>query len=518
MYDYDNRKRFMFIYPDVGGGSAINYSPAIEILSSYLKANGIDVSLIHLSISKISEMDLVHPNDYDEIKRRVKEYDPDVIGITSTTFQYPIACEVATRIKRAGFKKLIILGGVHATISPSDLEESPFDAFCIGEGEITLVKLMQNLDNREAISNIKGLDIKIDGKIKRNGYPDVLQDLDVLPKRDYEIMNTKELVKLCNGWFSVSFSRGCPYACTFCINQKLRKDYAKSVKGKYYRCQSAKKAINDLLSYIDDYPEIKIFNLDDDLLIMDKEWFAEFSKEYKNKIYDVYGIRYVINTRANFIDENVVRQLRDSGCYECQVGFETGDESLRNKILAKQITDEQLLKAFSLFNEYGVRSLAYTMVGIPEETVESVEKTISMLSELKPTLIRMTFFEPYIGTPLYEYCIENELFEDTYGNADNFTKSTVKLKGISNRDLAAYHLLFPWFLNLKLEIDNCTKNAYKDLISKFWDIEYNELISLETKQRVLEEDERISKQLDMNKISHFCYFLANTNYYSYAKY
>ncbi len=518
MINEKRRRRFLFIYPDVGGGSAVNYSPAIEILSSYLKENGIDVSLIHLSISKIGEMDLVYPDDYDEINRRVDQYNPDVIGITSTTFQYPIACSVATEIKKSGYKKLIVLGGVHATISPSDLEESPFDAFSIGEGEITLVRLMQNLDNKEELSKIKGLDIKIDGRIIQNGYPEVLQDLDVLPKRDYEIMNTKELVRLSKGWFSVSFSRGCPYACTFCINQKLRKDYTESVKGKYYRCQSAKKAINDLLSYIDDYPEIKVFNLDDDLLIMDKEWFAEFSEEYTNKIYNVYGIKYVINTRANFIDENVVRQLRDSGCYECQVGFETGDERLRNQILAKQITDKQLLNAFSLFNTYGVRSLAYTMVGIPEETVDSVEKTISMLSKMKPTLIRMTFFEPYIGTPLYDYCIENDLFEDRFGNADNFTKSTVKLKGISNRDLAAYHLLFPWFLNLKLETQNWTKDMYKEAIGKFWDIEYNELVSLETKQEVLKEDERIRKQLERKKISHFCYFPANTNYYSYMKY
>lgn len=133
------------------------------------------------------------------------------------------------------------------------------------------------------------------------------------------------------------------------------------------------------------------------------------------------------------------------------MGFETGNEELRNDVLSKEITNAQLEKAIDLFNKYEVRSLAYTMVGIPGESKDSVKETIKELVRLKPTLIRMTFFEPFIGTPLYDYCIENNLFNDSYLNIDNFTKSVVKMDNITNYELSKYHLLFPWYLNAEMD-------------------------------------------------------------------
>lgn len=463
-------------------------------------------------------INVVKADDYEEIYRRVISFNPDVIGITATTFQYPTACNVAKNLKNRGWNKLIILGGIHATIAPHDLKKSPFDAFSIGEGELALTELMRYLEKGEDISTIKGLAIKKGNIIVYNGYPDIIENLDDLPRRDYEIMNTREILKLSNGWFSTAFSRGCPYACKFCINQKLRKDYVRSTNAKYYRCQSVGRVIKDLLAYLKDYPEIRVFNFDDDLLIMDKKWFEEFAMEYKEKIYKEYGITYVINTRANLIDENVVRLLKISGCYECQVGFETGNEELRNKILAKEISDEQLQKAFSLFHKYGVRALAYTMIGIPGESKESLRETIKMLSSLKPTLIRMTFFEPYIGTPLYDYCMENNLFENEFGNKDNFTRSMVKLDHISNRELVLFHLLFPWYLNMELELDKDIKEKYQMLINTYLEKTEKEVNSSDIKEEIIKEDSIISKELVKKKVAHFRYFEKNTNYFNYWAY
>lgn len=504
--------KFMFIYPDIGG-RGLNFSPAIEILSSYMKKEEIDVSMIHLNYEHG-----VHPEAHEEIIRRIREFQPDVIGITSTTFQFPVSCKVAEKIKEQGWKGLIILGGIHATIAPDDLADSPFDAFSIGEGEITLTNLMKRYVHGEDITNIKGLNIKSDGMIINNGYPEVLEDLDVLPQRDYEIINAKKILEMSNGWFSVSFSRGCPYACKFCINQKLRKDFMASTNIKYYRCQSVNKVITGLLEYIKAYPAIKMFNFDDDLLIMDKKWFAGFAEEYRIKIYERYGIKYVINTRANLITEDIVKKLKASGCHECQVGFETGNEELRNDVLSKEITNAQLEKAFDLFNKYEVRSLAYTMVGIPGESKDSVKETIKELVRLKPTLIRMTFFEPFIGTPLYDYCIENNLFNDSYLNIDNFTKSVVKMDNITNYELSKYHLLFPWYLNAEMDRrGGVLKSEYEQLINQYNRLSEEEVDDGKIKEEIIKRDGEISEIMTKKGISHFRYFPANKNYFNYCK-
>lgn len=508
--------KFMFIYPDIGGRN-LNFSPAIEILSSYLKKNDIEVELIHLNNDVSNVSHVMRTDDYDNMFRRVMEANPDVIGITSTTFQYPIACKVAENLKKRGWQKLIILGGIHATISPGDLVDSPFDAFSIGEGELTLTELMKRLEKGEDITTIKGLIIKADGEIIDNGYPDVLENLDDLPKRDYEIMDTHTILGMANGWFQTSFSRGCPYACKFCINQKLRADFVKGTNKRYYRCQSVGRVISDLLLYLEHYPEIKMFNFTDDLLIMDKKWFREFAREYQTKIYEKFGIGYAINTRANFVTEEIVSLLKTSGCYECAVGFETGNEEMRNRVLAKEISDEQLVKAFGLFNQYGVRSLAFAMMGIPGESYETVEQTLQMLSELKPTLIRMSFFEPYIGTPLYDYCVENGLFDDSFDNDNTFTKSAVKMENITNRDLALSHLLFPWHLNLKLQLPEKYDLEYRQLIDSYQNKTYDEIVSPELKNEILKIDQEISVRLEEKHISHFCYFSKNKFYFNYKQ-
>lgn len=506
----DENGKFMFIYPDIGG-RGLNFSPAIEILSSYMTKERISVSMIHLNYEHG-----VHPEDYEEIIRRIEKFQPDVVGVTSTTFQYPVSCKVAEKIKEYGWKGLLVLGGIHATIAPNDLADSPFDAFSIGEGEITLTTLMKKYVHGENITNIKGLHIKSDGRIITNGYPEVLEDLDVLPVRDYEIINAKKILELSKGWFSVSFSRGCPYACKFCINQKLRKDFMASTKIKYYRCQSVSKVIDDLLQYIDAYPAIRMFNFDDDLLIMDKKWFSEFAEEYRIKIYKKYGIKYVINTRANLITEDVVKKLKASGCHECQVGFETGNEELRNDVLSKEITNAQLEKAFDLFNEYKVRSLAYTMLGIPGESKNSIKETIKELVRLKPTLIRMTFFEPFIGTPLYDYCIENNLFNDSYLNIDNFTKSVVKMDDITNYELSRYHLLFPWYLNMEINEDEIIQSKYGKLIERYIGLSEKEIDDSAVKEKIIKKDHEISEFMTERGISHFRYFPANKNYFNYC--
>lgn len=259
-----------------------------------------------------------------------------------------------------------------------------------------------------------------------------------------------------------------------------------------------------------------MFNFDDDLLIMDKKWFSEFAEEYKVKIYEKYGIGYVINTRANLITEDVVKKLKDSGCHECQVGFETGSETLRNEVLAKEITNVQLEKAFDLFNKYSVRSLAYTMLGIPGESEISVKETIRELVRLKPTLIRMTFFEPFIGTPLYDYCIENNLFDDKFLNIDNFTKSVVKMDNITNDELSRYHLLFPWYLNVEMMGKEEAGIEYRRLINKYIGLSGDQIDDSAVKEEIIKKDVEISENMMKKKINHFRYFPANKNYFNYC--
>jgi len=496
--------KMLFIYPD-NSGAGMNFSPAIQILSACLKKDGNDVELIHINNNHGV------PIDHDIIFSIVKDINPDIIGVTATTFQYELGNEISKNLKERGIKQLIILGGIHAIITPDDLERSYFDAFSIGEAEKSLVELLRRAKTGEDIYSVKGFNFKKDGEIIYNGPPDVVSDLDELPPKDYEIINVEKLLEVRNKWLGVAFSRGCPFGCSFCMNHKLREQYKLSFSGSYYRCQSVDRAIGDILPLVEKYrKKIDVIDTDDDLLLLDKKWFNEFAEQFSKEIYKPYGIKYSLESRADLIDDETVFKLKESGCELILIGFETGNQGLRNSLLGKGISDEQLINAFDLFNKYELRSLAFAMIGIPGETVGTIKQSLSLLRRLKPTLIRQAIFEPFVGTPMFDYCKEHNLFKGNKVNANYYTASTITFDNLSSKELKQYQLLYPWYLNLNFV--EKYEDEYKELINKYLEKSEEELHLPEVKNRVLLDDEKISKILSDEGIQHFHYF-ENKTYY-----
>jgi len=500
--------KMLFVYPDVGS-SRLNYSPAIEILSACLKQAGNEVFLLHINDENAVS------SDPDVIYKKVAEINPDLLGFTSLTNQYAFCNKTAGELKKRGFDKLIVLGGIHATISPQDFESSNFDAFLIGEGEKSLVELCRRIENNEDYYSVKGTLFRKNGEIIDNGSPEIICDLDTLPARDYEIMDIEKILLSRNKWLGTAFSRGCPYSCSFCINQKLRKQYKLSAAGSYYRCQSVEKVFDDLLPVIEKYRNlIEVIDLDDDLLMMDKKWFMLFSERFRKEIYEPYGIKYAINGRADLVDEDIVKQLSLSGCYLVQIGFETGNEKLRNEVLKKGIRNDDLIKSFDLFNKYKVRSLAYCMIGIPEESEESINESISLLRRLKPTLIRMTVFEPFIGTPLYDYCKEHKLMINRQSSKNSFGSPFIKFENLASAKLKQYHLLYPWYMNIGFVKEKAEK--YEKLIAEFSSLSEEDLMSENIRNKVIQTDKIISAEMTKEKTPHFRYFENNNFYYNFV--
>jgi radical SAM superfamily enzyme YgiQ (UPF0313 family) len=500
----------LFIYPDLGG-SNISFSPAIEILSGFLQNKNIEVHLLHLHET------LGFPLNSEKIYMEIQRIKPDLIGFTATSFQYQYSNQLAGDLKALGVHTPMVLGGIHAIISPDDLAKSSFDGFCTGEGELALYKLVQAIIAGADYWCVDGFHFQKEGRIYKNPPGEILEDLDQLPFRNYNLIDARKLLKNRNNWLSIAFSRGCPYSCSFCINQKLKENHRQGSNKPYFRCQSVDRAMQELVHWAKEYKgEINVFNLDDDLLLLNREWFLEFGQRYRDEIYLPYGIQYAINGRANLIDEEIAQVLKESGCYLLRIGFETGDEKLRNLILGKEIKDEHLYNTFSLTQKYQLRSLVFSMLGIPGEGHQTIGVTINMLQKLKPTLIRMAFFEPFIGTPLYDYCTEHGLLEGDNSWDNCFKGTTLKLEGISKEELQFYHLTFPWHLNINFVKEG--KEEYESLIEKYKYLLQGEFEINQIKNSILLDDEKVSKGLQEAKIEHFRYFDSNNFYYELWNY
>ncbi|NLB55562.1 MAG: B12-binding domain-containing radical SAM protein [Lentisphaerae bacterium] len=501
--------KILFIYPDVIT-PMINFCPAVHSLSAYLKHRGYQTELIHVN------NDNGVPMEPDVISSLAVKSKPNLIAVTSTSFNYRHANEIAKWLRNALPSTPIIPGGSHATVEPEDLTDSAFDAFCVGEGEEPLLEIVESIKLGRDWSKTKNMVVKLpDGTVQRNSTRGYLRNLDDLPFLDFDITDTPKILKARQGWFSISFSRGCPYECSFCINH-IYKELTIGPGDKmsdYIRKRSPENTVAELESIVRKYPgQIKVFNFDDDLLPMDKSWMQEYAALYTERILKPYKIKYAMNCRATFLDRDLAKLLADSGCLEARIGFETGNEQLRKVILAKNVSDAALIKAFAACDEFGVHTNAFAMMGLPGENPATFADTVRMIALLQPYLIRMTFLHPYTHTRIYDYCVEHNLFKPGDMREDSFTESPLRFPELTDAQMFCYRFLFPWYVNLTLlGSDSSKTHEYRNLIARFENRTFEEL--QESVQEIIELDSDISKSID---VPHYRYFGGNGYYFQLA--
>jgi radical SAM superfamily enzyme YgiQ (UPF0313 family)/CTP:phosphocholine cytidylyltransferase-like protein len=497
--------KVLFIFPNMY--TPYSFSPAIQTLSAHLKKNGIETGLIHIN----NEFGV--PDDDIKILEHIRSHNPKLIAFTSTSFEFDRVKQLADLIRKRLIKRehmhmRIVLGGSHATISPFDLKYTQFDAFCIGEGEKPLLNYIRSIKTRDVDHSIKSLWFR--RSFIRNPPDTIFKNLNDLPFLDLDIMDTKRILDQKNNWFSISFSRGCPFECSYCINHIYKRIKGKGVSDmEYLRKKTPKNAIREMQYILSKFKDsIKVFNLDDDLIMLDKAWMKEFCALYKKRIFSYHDIPFVINARVTSLDLEMATRLKNAGCCEVRIGVESGDKDIRYNILNKPITDQQIIDAFKNCRKAGLRADAFVMIGIPGENHEKIRKTMDLMVKIKPFLIRLSILYPYKGSKIYDYCRKNDMISGDYNHlTDMFSNSCLNLKEINRSDIVRYHLLFAWYLNARIY----KKTIYNDLLASYASGGYARLLGL--KGQIRKQDEEADNNF---KRPHFRFFKGNPYYIEYV--
>jgi anaerobic magnesium-protoporphyrin IX monomethyl ester cyclase len=406
-----DKMKVTFIYPDVSyvTGSAGYYYQGIGYLAAVLKQRGHAVSLLHVT----------RPLGQEEFRQQLARHlaadGENLVAFSATTNKFPYVLTWSQWLKES-FPVLTICGGVHPTLEPEDtLRAEGLDAVCVGEGEHALAELCDRIQAQGDISSVPNIWIKQKGEIYRNSPGPLIDDLETLPFPDREVFDYPHLYHEANGEASVMASRGCPYDCYYCCNHVLRAVYEGQ---RYVRFRSVPNIIGELKQILARYPFIGKFAFDDDILPLNKTWFEDFALTYRREINRPFSC----NIRPNLVTEDLARLLQEAGCYQASVGIESGNPWVRENMLNRHLTDQQIISAIELLRSNGIRIYTYNMVGLPHEGMKEILDTVQMNATVRPDMAQISIFYPYRGTKLFDICKENSLltgkeirdyFEDT---------------------------------------------------------------------------------------------------------
>ena len=340
----------------------------------------------------------------------MKEEGYDLVGITTTTPTFSKAVEL-TRIVRSNSKALTVLGGIHVTVTPDEsVRYDSVDYIVKGEGEATILELVSCLEEKGDLSSVDGLYYKNDGAVVKNKDRQLISNLDELPFPARHLFNKRDYTypdALLRPAMPIITSRGCPAACTYCNSR--------SIFTRKFRVRSAQNILAEIEYLIKEFAVKEIHIWDDNFTTLKNRVFQIRDEIKKRKIKIKFA--FPNGLRADYVDEEVLRALKDMGTYSIAFGVESGNQKVLDRI-NKNIKLEQIERAFRLAKKIGFETWAFFMIGLPSETEDTIKDTIDFAIKLDPDVAKFHILKPFPGSEVYKEFLDNGLLLDN--NFDHY--------------------------------------------------------------------------------------------------
>ncbi len=330
----------------------------------------------------------------EKIKEAILKSKPKFVGMSCFITELPILKELCEFIKKENKDTVIIIGGPYPTERPDHFveKEIKFDYLVLGEAEESFYELIKEIKEGRDGKELKGVAYLKEGKLIKNASRPDVQNLDELPFPAYEKVDMKYYTQP-NSWtirgvylssLLMFTARGCPYVCKFC-----------TVRDRRPRMMSPKKIVDHLELLVKNY-KIDGIQFGDDTFTLYRWRVYEIFKLIKERgIKLIYGIQ----TRADLLDEELVKFLKENGVIQVNMGIESGSDKML-KVVDKRVTVARIRQTAQVCRTLGMRMSAFMMINIPGETKEDIEESLKLVKEMKFNVTQWSVYNPYPGTDL----------------------------------------------------------------------------------------------------------------------
>jgi hypothetical protein len=366
----------------------------------------------------------------DLVIQRIIELEPDLVGFHVQAVQYQEMRDMAEKIKQH-YNVPIIFGGIHPHSSPDNtlLKEDPaVDMICLSEGEYPLLELCNSIDQGEIDYSIKNIWFRLeDGSLIKNETRPLIENIDGLPTIDKELFDPH--VSLKNSYLSTP-SRGCPFVCNFCSLSFLGAE-AKRLGGPRVRERSVDSLIKEVKEHVTQYQSDWV-DFRQPVMASSKNWTVEFFGKYKEEI----GLPFRCFTHPYLVNETAIQALRDADCFAIQMGVECWDEEVRNVIINRAESNEDIKNACQTFEKVGQPYALDYILGLPRAPVKLPDgSTRPMTPEetLESYKIELLGFAEFVAD--LKYCYRIAPFMIQYMPGTNLIEHGLAAGDLSNEEI-----------------------------------------------------------------------------------
>lgn len=407
-----------------------------------------------------------------EIIGEISGLQPDFTGIYSTTFGWKKAVKTAEEIRNINKNTFIAVGGPYPMAMGerclNDVEA--IDAVVTGEGEITVVEMLERLEQGSSLSGVKGIIFRENGAVVHNPPRPLITDLDSIPFPARSLLGEHTRYIPPPATYKrkpvavIMTSRGCNRRCIFCFQMDRERKTG-------IRYRSVENVMSEIeLCMRQGYQEIKFI---DDTFAADRQRAMEIAREIKRRKLD---FTWFASACVHQVDRKLLLAFREAGCWAILLGAESGVQKDLNTI-RKGITLEQTRAAVHSAKEAGIKVFTPFLFGIPGQSYEDALKSIEFACELDPDVANFHALTPFPGTELHDNIekygtMSNDTSDYSYQGAA-FIPHTLTREQISELRQIAFRRFYsrPRFLMRKilgLRSMNDLVAAYRGMRSLLW--------------------------------------------------
>ncbi len=358
-------------------------------VASYVRANSKhEVRLIDLRVNK---------TPIGEFLGSIWDWAPDVVGVTGMSIEWSGIKSVIEAVRGSlGEKAKIIVGGPHASCFPEMiLERTDADFVAVGEGERTMLSLLEVLDKYGDPGVVKGIMYRGPGGIVNTGPCERVDNLDDLPFPAFDLLTIEDYfvnphfhtnLNKYNRIAPIFTSRGCPFKCGFCFHPM----------GFKFRPRSPKNVLAEIEQLVTKYG-IQELHIEDDTF----NFQPARAKAIMRGIID-RGLKLTIafpsGVRGDLLDDELISLFIRAGVYRVHFGIESAADRIQG-IIGKKLDFAKLEKSLDAFSKTKVSTHGFFMMGFPTETEEEIMQTIDFAAKSKLVTANFSLLQLFPGTP-----------------------------------------------------------------------------------------------------------------------